>query len=145
MGQILRACAKCAAPFKPRHARNRWCPSCEESYADSARSPTTRTRPSSSTERERIRQEVLARDPTCQLRIDAGCTGVSTVADHVVAAEHGGRYTLDNLRGACDHCNSVRGGQQPSALEHGHADGNAGSLTDGGNDPAPVHLPTRLA
>lgn len=87
---------------------------------------------------------MLARDPHCQLRLDAECTGISTVADHIVPAEHGGLYELPNLRGACNHCNSVRGGQRPSALQHGHADGQPGPLADGGSGPRTVG-PTRLA
>lgn len=145
MSPILRGCSRCGAPFTPRHARHRWCPLCEPK-GNEHRSPTTRTRPSSSTERERIRAQVLARDPTCRLRIDAACTGTSTVADHIVAAEDGGTYSLDNLQGACDHCNSVRGGRRPtpSALKDGHADRDVGRPAAGDGRPTVVG-PTRLA
>lgn len=143
MGAILRACAECGTPFAPKSARDRWC-ALHTRTGNEHRSPTTRTRPSSSTERERIRQQVLARDPLCQLRIDDGCTVTSTVADHKVPAEHGGRYTLDNLQGACHHCNSVRGGQRVSSLQHGRDGGSGGPSSVGGGRSAPVGA-TRLA
>lgn len=140
---ILRGCATCGAPFKPRHARHRHCP-LHEQHGNDHRSPTTRGRPSSSTERQRIRLAVLARDPLCQLRLP-GCTGTSEVADHVIAAADGGAYTLENLRGACDHCNSVRGGQQTSALQHGPADRQSVPSSVGGRRHGAVVGPTRLA
>jgi 5-methylcytosine-specific restriction endonuclease McrA len=51
------------------------------------------------------RGAVLARDPTCYLRLP-GCTLVSTVDEHVVPLSQGGSLTdLGNRRGACDSCN----------------------------------------
>lgn len=47
----------------------------------------------------------------CTVRLD-GCEGRSTVAHHVLDAADGGEYTLDNLAGACDYCNSVLGGRR---------------------------------
>lgn len=141
-GTILRACAACGAPFTPRHARHRHCPGCEP-HGNEHRSPTTRTRPSSSTEREFIRAQVLAGDPDCALALP-GCTGKATVADHIVAAEDGGAYTLDNLQPACHHCNSVRGGRRPSPLKHGRADQRADRPVSGEVGPRVVG-PTRLA
>lgn len=137
-GRILRACSKCAAPFEPRHGRHYHCSNCERT-GNEHRSPTTRTRPSSSTVRERIRAEVLHRDPLCTIRLD-GCTGASEVADHIVPAALGGRYEPDNLRGACDHCNSVRGGSTTSALKHGlgTTDASGPRISRGVARPAPV-------
>jgi 5-methylcytosine-specific restriction endonuclease McrA len=136
---VLRGCSRCGAPFVPRHARHRWCEACGPPEP----SPTTRTRPSSSAERALIRAAVLKRDATCQLRLDAGCTGRSEVADHIVPAAEGGRYELSNLRGACHHCNSVAGGRKTSALEHGRDDRSSGASVTGGRS-APVGR-TRLA
>jgi 5-methylcytosine-specific restriction endonuclease McrA len=140
-GRILRGCASCGAPFEPRHARHRWCPNCEP--GPESRSPTTRTRPSSSTERERIRGEVLPDGAECSLQLD-GCEGLATVAHHVVDAADGGRFEAANLQPACDHCNSVLGGRSSSALRHGLDDRNSGTRRVGGPRPAPVG-PTRLA
>lgn len=51
---------------------------------------------------------VCERDPGCRLQLE-GCTQVSTTADHIVPVSAGGETTLENLRGACLHCNSSRG------------------------------------
>lgn len=141
-GQILRACSRCGAPFTPRHARHRWCEGCEP-HGNEHRSPTTRTRPSSSAERERIRAEVLSDGVPCALQLP-GCEGLATVAHHIVDAADGGRFELDNLQPACDHCNSVLGGRTSSALRHGRDDRSGGTRGVGGSRPAPVG-PTRLA
>lgn len=108
-GQILRGCAVCGQPFKPRHARHRHCPE-HEQHGNAHRSPTTRTRPSSSTERGRILAELLAANPHCAIR-GQGCTGIATTGDHIVPARDGGRYELGNLRPACATCNSSEGGK----------------------------------
>jgi 5-methylcytosine-specific restriction endonuclease McrA len=139
---ILRACSRCGTPFTPRHARHRHCPECED-HGNEHRSPTTRTRPSSSTERERIRQQVLHDGAECALQLP-GCEGLATVAHHIVDAADGGRYELENLAPACDHCNSVKGGHSSAALRHGLSDRSGGTASAGGRRPAPVG-PTRLA
>lgn len=115
-GQILRGCATCGQPFKPRNAGHRHCPA-HEQHGNEHRSPTTRTRPSSSTERARILTELLAGNPSCAIR-GPGCTGIATTGDHIVPASEGGRYELTNLRPACSTCNSSEGGKlahRPSA------------------------------
>lgn len=120
---VLRACSKCARPFTPRHGRHYHCESCER-HGNTHRSPTTQTRPTSSSVRARIRAEVLHRDPYCTLRLE-GCEGASTVADHIVPAAEGGRYEPANLRGACDHCNSVLGGHQAAGTQPSSRTGSA--------------------
>jgi 5-methylcytosine-specific restriction protein A len=50
-----------------------------------------------------LRDEVLARDPECQIR-GPGCSRVSTVADHRVPVAEGGSDLLENLQGACRPC-----------------------------------------
>lgn len=127
MGEVLRGCAACGAPFKPRHARHRHCPA-HEQKGNAHRSPTTRTRPSSSTERAKILAELLATQPHCALR-GPGCTGIATAGDHIVPAAKGGRYELSNLRPACATCNSSEGGK----LAHG-----------GALEPVPSEAPPRM-
>lgn len=138
---VLRACNACSAPFAPRHARHRLCPDCE-AEAD-LRSPTTRTRPSSSTERERIRAQVLTDGAECALQLP-GCQGLATVAHHIVDAAEDGPYELANLEPACEHCNSVLGGRTSSGLRHGSAERKGGASSAGGGRSAPLG-PTRLA
>src|SRR4030095_5324043 len=46
---------------------------------------------------QQLRRQVLARDPLCVYRFDAGCTDVSTVADHVIRLTEGGLDSLDNM------------------------------------------------
>lgn len=45
--------------------------------------------------------------PACHLRL-AGCTRTATTKDHLVPFSHGGDDSLENLRPACNHCNSKR-------------------------------------
>lgn len=69
-----------------------------------------------------VRLTILERDGYhCQLRLP-GCTYKATTVDHIVEVVRGGRR-LDptNLRAACMHCNSKRGGHtkwntQPTTL-----------------------------
>ena len=61
----------------------------------------------------KLRDQVVREEPVCTLQLDAGCTYWSTTADHIVNyvdAPHLGMVRT-NLRGACLHCNSVRGGR----------------------------------
>lgn len=62
----------------------------------------------------RNRPIVLARDPLCRLGLP-GCTGRSTTVDHVISIARGGSNDLDNLVGACAHCNQLRGGAEGRA------------------------------
>jgi len=82
------------------------CPDCRATH-DTLRRPSFRDRygPGFDT----IREQVLERDGrVCQLQL-GGCTGVATTADHVIPRSQGGRHTPDNLRAACQHCNTSRG------------------------------------
>jgi hypothetical protein len=141
-GRVLRGCASCGSPFVARSSRHRHCALHEPAAED--RSPTTRTRPSSSTERDRIRADVLPPGAVCSIRLP-GCEGVATVAHHLLDAADGGQYERSNLAPACGHCNSVLGGRSSSALRHGLADRSGGTSRVGGGRPAPVVGPTRLA
>lgn len=136
-GQILRACAGCAQGFKPRHARQRYCdkPGCQAKAP--APSPTTHNGPPNA-ERERIKAAVLARDPLCTIQLP-GCTGRSEVPHHVVDAADGGAFTLDNLAGACHHCNSALGGRRAHQSAHAAQarDGGAAALNVGGSADQP--------
>ena len=54
------------------------------------------------------REDVLLRDPYCRLRL-TGCTGIATVADHLIPISRGGeRYDLNNGVGCCAHCHLVK-------------------------------------
>jgi hypothetical protein len=142
-GQILRACARCGAPFKPRHKGHRHC-ELHELHGNAHRSPTTRNRPSSSTQRERLRNTVVPEGTRCAIQLD-GCEGLATVMDHIIAVADGGNHELSNLRPACNHCNSVLGGHTaagttpPSALRHGQDDRDSGPpVSRGVGRSAPV-------
>lgn len=90
---------------------------------------------------------MLQRDPQCQLA-QAGCTGHSEVAAHILDAADGGRYTLDNLVGACNHCNSASGGRRShKTAPSQEGAGGAASLNVGGSEdqpPSPPPLNMRL-
>ena len=61
---------------------------------------------------QELRRQAFARDNNqCQLA-GPGCTQVATCVDHITPHALGGGSTLDNLRAACRHCNSSRGGFQ---------------------------------
>ena len=61
-----------------------------------------------------IRQTVLARDGhICQIALP-GCTTIATAVDHIQPRARGGTDDLHNLRAACTHCNSSRGGRSSS-------------------------------
>jgi 5-methylcytosine-specific restriction endonuclease McrA len=79
-----------------------------------ARQPPERLAAYRSAEYVANRQIVLKRDPMCRLRLPS-CTGRSTTADHVISVAKGGDSDLDNLVGACSHCNELRGGAEGRA------------------------------
>lgn len=65
---------------------------------------------------QRIRQQVLKRDPYCKIR-GPKCTGISTTVDHIVPlsiAPHRA-HDLTNLRGACTACNCSGGARLTNA------------------------------
>jgi len=53
----------------------------------------------------------------CWLRL-AGCTGISTTADHIIPWINAPHLAMDraNLHGACFHCNSSRQNKPISSL-----------------------------
>lgn len=61
----------------------------------------------------KLRLAVLERDGwICQL---CGCKlrpGGHATADHIIPHAMGGQSTMENLRAACNHCNSRRGARQ---------------------------------
>jgi len=74
----------------------------------------------------------------CAIRLP-GCEGVATTVDHIVPVADGGTDALSNLRPACEHCNSVLGGQrahQTATPEQGAAGGLA-RLKVGGSRARP--------
>lgn len=64
----------------------------------------------------RLRLEILARDGhKCQIR-SSDCDGEANQVDHIIAVNDGGAfYDPDNLRAACNRCNSTRAVRQKAA------------------------------
>jgi len=63
---------------------------------------------------EYVRQFVLSRDGhVCQISAE-GCRGIADTVDHIIPISRGGHDGVDNLRAACTHCNSSRGGPRTS-------------------------------
>lgn len=58
----------------------------------------------------RIRDEVVAQEPVCRLRLSC-CTLRSTTADHIIPVAYRPdlKYVRANLRGSCQPCNMRRG------------------------------------
>lgn len=58
----------------------------------------------------KLRDQVVAEEPSCQLRLP-GCLGSSQTADHIVPVVQRPDLALvrSNLRGACHPCNMARG------------------------------------
>lgn len=54
----------------------------------------------------KLRAQVVAEEPTCQVR-GPRCTGLSTTADHIIEVDLRPDLALErgNLRGACGPCN----------------------------------------
>jgi 5-methylcytosine-specific restriction enzyme A len=75
----------------------------------------------------KLREQVLRDDPYCTIR-RAGCTLLSTTADHILPLSRGGPNIRENLRGACESCNVGRsnaeragrtqGGKNPPVLRN---------------------------
>lgn len=57
----------------------------------------------------KLRDQVVAEEPRCQLGMD-GCTGTSQTADHIepYATHPHLAMVRANHRGACHHCNRMR-------------------------------------
>jgi 5-methylcytosine-specific restriction endonuclease McrA len=72
----------------------------------------------------KLRDQVVAEEPTCRLRIADICTTVSTTADHIIPVTTRPDLALDrsNCRGACRPCNDARGNLPDAALDHGSTD-----------------------
>lgn len=58
---------------------------------------------------KKLRDQVLAEEPLCQLRYN-GCTGTSTEADHIKTVKARPDLALErtNVRGVCEHCHDLR-------------------------------------
>ena len=70
--------------------------------------PWSTSRHPGSTRRSRaVRATVLTHWPVCHLRYP-GCTMHSTEDDHVTPLSQGGTDALDNRRGACHHCHTIK-------------------------------------
>jgi hypothetical protein len=67
---------------------------------DAKRGYTNRT---ATTGHKKRRERILRRDPMCQLGFP-GCTGTSTVADHIVCLAAGGADVDTNMQGVCRKC-----------------------------------------
>lgn len=65
----------------------------------------------------KLRDQVVQEEPVCTLQLDDGCTFWSQTADHIVNRADAPHLAMvrDNLRGACIHCNAVRGGRDRHA------------------------------
>lgn len=59
----------------------------------------------------KLRAQVIAEEPWCQLRLPGICTGVSTTADHIIEVDRCPDLAMErsNLRGACAPCNYASG------------------------------------
>ena len=82
----------------------------------------------------RLRQRVLAEEPTCRLRLE-GCTLVSTVGAHIISVKDRPDLALErsNVRGTCAACNRASGTLADGSFRTGTAN------TDGWYDePSPA-------
>jgi 5-methylcytosine-specific restriction enzyme A len=59
---------------------------------------------------EKWRRQIIARDPLCTINVlcDKSFPAFSTDADHIVALDDGGDWSLENGRGACHACHSYK-------------------------------------
>jgi 5-methylcytosine-specific restriction endonuclease McrA len=66
----------------------------------------------------KLRDQVVSDEPLCWLRL-AGCTTLSTTADHVTPFKERPDLSMlrGNLRGACHHCNSSRQDRKPKRCD----------------------------
>lgn len=78
----------------------------------------------------RLRDQVVAEEPTCRLRFPRICTVVSTTADHIVTVTEQPELALErtNLRGACGPCNEARRAVPDEALITGDVKADALSI-----------------
>jgi 5-methylcytosine-specific restriction endonuclease McrA len=69
----------------------------------------------------RLRDQVVAEEPTCRLRFPTICTTASTTADHIKPVSSHPELALErtNLRGACAPCNDARRNLPDTALRLG--------------------------
>lgn len=69
----------------------------------------------------RLRDQVIAEEPTCRLAFPGICTTVSTTADHIkpVSVRPDLALVRTNLRGACQPCNEARRTVPDEALRLG--------------------------
>jgi 5-methylcytosine-specific restriction endonuclease McrA len=66
----------------------------------------------------RLRDQVVAEEPTCRLRFPGICSVVATTADHIVAVSASPELCMvrSNLRGSCEPCNQARRSVPDEAL-----------------------------
>lgn len=59
---------------------------------------------------KKLREQVIAEEPLCRLRLDR-CTVRSDTADHIIPVRDRPdlKYCRANLRGSCQSCNQARG------------------------------------
>lgn len=76
----------------------------------------------------KLRDQVVAEEPTCRLAFPDLCTGTSQTADHILTRHERPdlAMTRSNLRGACHPCNNARSNTPDSALR---LDDHGGALT----------------
>ena len=71
----------------------------------------------------KLRDQVVAEEPECRLRIAGVCTGASTTADHIesYASRPDLAMARSNLRGSCEPCNWHRGNRTDAQVSIGTA------------------------
>ena len=69
--------------------------------------PKVGTNRTATTAHKARRLRILRRDPMCQLGY-AGCTGTSTICDHVIPLAAGGPDTDSNCQGVCRSCSDKK-------------------------------------
>ncbi|WP_243061171.1 hypothetical protein [Nocardioides sp. SR21] len=78
----------------------------------------------------RLRDQVVAEEPTCRLRIAGICTTVSTTAAHIVPVTERPDLALvrSNVEGSCTECNEATGTLPREAIVTGGAPSEALSI-----------------
>jgi 5-methylcytosine-specific restriction endonuclease McrA len=100
------------------------------------RATTSRT---ATAEWKKLRIRVLRRDPRCRYELP-GCTGISTIADHIIAGAFGGSDDMDNLAGICASCSA----KKSSAEGHHGAGHNVSIPQPKPIAPRPIQVPRRI-
>lgn len=71
----------------------------------------------------KLRDQVVAEEPECRLRLEGICTGASTTADHIKHVKTHPQLAMAraNLRGSCGPCNRARSAKSDDQLAVGTA------------------------